>query len=372
MKIDTPNIVSSVSSSERLPWLDFASGVMILWMIVYHALQAAWGYDARHLWGITDAALIPEGVRAFINSEGKLEVLNPCVVFPFLHFFMPWFFYKSGQFFKKQSTKQLWKKDSQKLLKTFVIWSAIGYVFFLLLGWMNDTLTLRRATYSILRGLFLRGQVPINGPLWFLLSLFGVRMVANWLLPKRDEQFAWLRIIAVVLIGYVVSYLAYRFDHRLLPYWVANGASGLSFFALGYAMRDWEAKWWVVVPCMIVYIVGCVVGFPIVGMWCNTLFNGNYLLTIPIAFCCIVFFNAVCRFVCQYIHLKPIEWVGKNALTFYVVHGLIYVTLRQIFINSDAQISSLKLLGIILLTYAIILPLFVVIINKFKKRELYV
>ena len=90
MKIDTPNIVSSVSSSERLPWLDFASGVMILWMIIFHALQAAWGYDVRHLWGVTDAALIPEGVRAFINSEGKLEVLNPCVVFPFLHFFMPW------------------------------------------------------------------------------------------------------------------------------------------------------------------------------------------------------------------------------------------------------------------------------------------
>ena len=225
----------------------------------------------------------------------------------------------------------------------------------MLLGWITDSLTLRRATYSILRGLFLRGQVPINGPLWFLLSLFGVRMVANWLLPKRGERFAWLRIIAVVLIGYVVSYLAYRFNHRLLPYWVANGASGLSFFALGYAMRDWEAKWWVVVPCMIVYIVGCVVGFPIVGMWSNTLFNGNYLLAIPIAFCCMVSFNAVCRFVCQYIHLKPIEWVGRNAIIIYITHALIYKPISVLFENFDLPLSGNTILSIILFAYLVLI-----------------
>ena len=151
---------SPCAERTRLPWLDFASGIMILWMIVYHALQASWGYEVRDLCDITDASLLHEGVHAFINSKGELEVLNPCVVFPWLHFFMPWFFYKSGQFFKKRSTKDLWKKDSQKLLKTFVIWSAIGYLFFLLFGCINDTLTLRGATYSIMRGLFLRGQMP--------------------------------------------------------------------------------------------------------------------------------------------------------------------------------------------------------------------
>jgi fucose 4-O-acetylase-like acetyltransferase len=200
----------------RLPWLDFASGIMILWMIVYHAIGCAWGYEIRDLWGITDASLLPEGVHAFINSKGKLEVLNPCVVFPWLHFFMPWFFYKSGQFFKKTSTKDMWKKDSQKLLKTFVIWSAIGYIFYLLIGLLNDSLTLRNTTYSIVRGLFLTGKVPINTPLWFLLTLFGVRFVANKILPERGDRYTWLKIVSVVLIGYAISYLAYRFNHRFL------------------------------------------------------------------------------------------------------------------------------------------------------------
>ena len=91
----------------RLPWLDFASGIMILWMIIYHALQTAWNYELNGLWNITDLSLLPEGVHAFINSEGNLEVLNPCLVFPWLHFFMPWFFYKSGQFFQKRSVKDI-------------------------------------------------------------------------------------------------------------------------------------------------------------------------------------------------------------------------------------------------------------------------
>lgn len=101
MQNKTPNISSIVNAQDtsRLPWLDFASGIMILWMIMGHAINAAWGYEVRDLWGIRDASLLPKGVHAFINNEGALELLSPCVVFPYLHFFMPWFFYKSGHFF---------------------------------------------------------------------------------------------------------------------------------------------------------------------------------------------------------------------------------------------------------------------------------
>ena len=348
----------------RLPWLDFASGVMILWMIVYHAISTAWGYELHDLWGITDVSLLPAGVHAFIGIEGKLEVLNPCLVFPWLYFFMPWFFYKSGQFFTKQSVKELWQKDTHKLLKTFVIWSAVGYVFYLLIGWLCDTITIRNATYSVIRGLFLTGKVPINTPLWFLLTLFGVRMVANRFLPERDDKYASWKIISMVAIGYVISYLAYRFNHRLLPYWVANGAAGLSFFTLGYALRDWEQKWWLIALSVLVYIVGCVWGFPVVDMWPNKLVAGQYLLWIPVSLCCIITFNAVCRWITCLIQVKQMEWVGKNAMTIYVVHCMVYVTVSTIFEYYDVQIATGWLFGVILLAYALILP----IVCKLQER----
>lgn len=296
MQNQTPNISSIVNAQDtnRLPWLDFASGVMILWMIAYHVIQVVWGYE-----------------------------VNPCVFFPWLHFFMPWFFYKSGMFFKKRSVKELWMKDRQKLLKTFAVWAIVGYVFFLLIGICNHTLTLRNTTYLVIRRLFMAGATPLNSPLWFLLTLFGVRFVANIALPERGDKFGILKFVGIVLFGYTVSYLAYRFNHRLLPYWVANGAAGLSFFALGYAMRDWEQKWWLFLLCMVVYVTGCIHGFPMVDMWPNKLLNGHYLLWVPVAFCCIVFFNTICCHLYKVIRIKPLEWVGKNAMLIYLSHMLI-------------------------------------------------
>lgn len=351
--------------TNRLPWLDFASGIMILWMIVYHAISCAWGYELEGYYHLTDFSLLPEDLHAVINGEGKLEALNPCVVFPWLHFFMPWFFYKSGMFFNKQSAKDLWQKDSKKLLKTFVIWSMIGYVVFVVLGLVNHSLTLRACTYSTIRALFLRGYIVGNLPLWFLLTLFGVRMVADKLLPNKEDKYAWLKITSIVLGGYIVSYLAYRYNHRLLPYWIANGAAGLSFFALGYAMRDLETKWWLIVPCAVVYILGCIFGFPIVDMWPNEVITGNYLLWIPVAFCCIVAFNAVCRWITSVARVKPIEWVGQNAMTIYVVHILIVLlfiefVLRRLYIS----IPAIGVIGLIITTYAVLLPLCCLIMRK--------
>lgn len=357
MQQETSNISPLVNAHgmSRLPWLDFASGIMILWMIVYHAISTAWGYEIHDLWGITDVSLLPAGVHAFIGIEGTLEVLNPCLVFPWLYFFMPWFFYKSGQFFTKRSVKDLWKKDSRKLLKTFVIWSLVGYIFYLFIGLFDGYLTLRNSTYSIVRGLFLRGQVPINTPCWFLLTLFGVRFVANNLLPERDDKYAAWKIISMVAIGYVISYLAYRFNHRLLPYWVANGAAGLSFFALGYAMRDWEQKWIVLISSVVVCVVGSIIGCPIVDMFPNKLVNGDYFLWIPVSLCAIIIFNTLCKFLCRYIRIKPVELIGKNAMIIYVTHILV-LTLVVEFVPIT-RLSTNLVIALIIMAYLLVLPI---------------
>ena len=351
-------------SKQRIPYIDFAAGIMILWMIIYHAIGRALDLPLVGLWGISDASLIPEGAKAFINAEGKLERINVCVLFPYLSFFMPWFFYKSGQFFEKRPIKESLTKDARKLLLTFVIWSAIGYVMFLLFGVLNHSLTLKGATYSIARGLFLTGKVPINEPLWFLLTLFGVRFIANTILPNRHSQYSWLSIMAIVIVGYVIAYLAYRFNHPLLPYWVANGASGLAFFALGYGLRNYEIKWWIVVPCILVYILCCFVGFPMVDMIFNKLLAGEYLLWIPVAFCGIVTFNALCRFIYKHVRIRPIEIAGQNAMNIYVTHILIVLTCT--FLLEYFNLSQLYPYAtwILLASYVLFLPIFCYLLNR--------
>lgn len=351
------------TESTRLPWLDFASGIMILWMIVYHALQQSWCFGLNGYWDVTDLSLLPSSIKAIINSEGKIEPISPCILFPYLHFFMPWFFYKSGQFFTKRSVKDLWNKDWNKLLKTFILWSFIGYLLYIALNILDDSLTLRRATYSVIRGLFLRGYIQYNVPMWFLLTLMGVRFVANLVLPQKIAKYAWLRLMIVVLLGYIVSYLAYKYNHRLLPFWLANGAAGFAFFALGYAFRDYEQRWWLVVPCIVVYIAGCIIGFPMVGMLENAVIAGNYMLWIPVAFCCIVVFNQMCFFLYKWIRVKPIEIVGKCAMPIYVSHVLLIVIIDFIANYFQLAISSNMVLFSILLSYIIFLPLFCVLMN---------
>ena len=343
--------------SRRIPHVDLAAGVMIIWMIMYHAIGYAWSYELRKFWNVTNFMHIPEELHAIINDEGRIETLNPCIFFPYLSFFMPWFFYKSGRFFEKKSLKELWMKDSRKLLLTFVLWSAIGYVLYLLFGALQHTLTLRGSTYSILKGLFLTGKVPVNEPLWFLLTLFGVRAIANMTLPDKDDKSCWLKVLGLTAIGYTIAYLAYHIDYSLLPYWVANGAAGFAFFVLGYGLREYDCKWWIIVPSMCVYLLCCVAGFPMVDMLFNRLVEGNYLLWIPVALCGIITFNTVCRLISKYISVKPLEIVGQYAMPIYVMHILIIQAIQ--FVISYFQIEALfpYILWLFLAGYSVILPL---------------
>lgn len=350
-------------SKERILYVDFAAGIMILWMIIYHAVSPAWFFEVLDCFGRENIAL-PEGAKAFVNADGHLEIINPCIFFPYLSFFMPWFFYKSGQFFKKRSCKELLAKDSRKLLLTFVIWSAIGYVFYLVFGAFQHSLTLRGSTYSILRGLFLTGKAPINEPLWFLLTLFGVRFVANWLLPNQDDKYRWLIVACIIIAGYVISYGCYRWNHPLLPYWVANGASGLVFFVLGYGLREYEDKWWLSLSCIIVYVIYCLVEFPMVTMMNNNPISGDYLLWTPTALCGIVVFNSLCKLLCKYVRLAPLEYVGKNAMIIYVTHILIVQTCN--FVVQYFEITSYYpyMLWLYLAGYLVILPLLCYMVHK--------
>lgn len=334
----------------RLQHIDVGAGIMILWMIIYHALPTSWSFLDSNPYAISE-----------------YETINPCVLFPYLNFFMPWFFYKSGQFFEKREQKELLIKDARKLLLTFVLWSAIGYLFYLFFGALQHSLTIRSTTYSIVRGLFLTGKIPINEPLWFLVTLFGVRFLANLVLPNRDDKNGWWKIVTIVIGGYLLAYLYFCWDYRLLPYWVANGTTGLVFFTLGYALRDYEDKWWLFIPCALVYLVCSFIGFPMVDMMFNKLLAGNFLLWMPVSLCSIVAFNKVCRFIAQHLPTSFMAMVGKNAMVIYVTHILIVSTIAFLLRYYKISEAYPYTLWIIICCYGIFLP----ILCKFIPENIY-
>lgn len=356
--------------TQRISYIDLGAGIMILWMILGHAMDSAWGMQLFDLWDVTDLSMLPKGVPAYINDEGKLSIRGLNTVFPYFHFFMPWFFYKSGQFFSKRSIKDEWSKDWNKLMRQFLIWSVIGYILYVGFSYIEGDFTFRQLFYRVAKTFFLEGYIRLNTPLWFLFTLFGVRQIANIVLPKQDSKFYWIQCAAIILFGYVVSYSAFRFNHRLLPQWIANGAAGLAFFTMGYCLQKYETKWWLLVPCVLGYVACCIWGFPVVGMKSNILNSGMYLLNMPACLCGIVVFNNLCRLISKYLHYLslPFEYVGKYAMIIYVSHGILYITISRVLGSFELTALMPYTIWLILGSYALFLPAFCYFIPRLSMR----
>lgn len=356
---------------ERISYIDLGAGILILWVILGHAISVAWGLQMHGMWDVTDLSLLPKGVPAYLNAEGKVSIMSVWAYFPYLHFLMPWFFYKSGQFFSKRGIIDEWKKDWNKLAIPLLIWSALGYVLYVCFCYIEGTLSLRHVTYRVLKTFFLEGFIRLNTPLWFLFTLFGVRQIANVIFPIKGSKFYWAQCIAIILFGYVVSYAAFRYNHRLLPQWVANGSAGLAFFTMGYCLQKYETKWWLIIPCVIGYIACCIWGFPVILMKSNMLHTGNYLINMPACLCGIVVFNLVCRLTAKYAPLlsRPFEYVGIYAMIIYVSHGLLYMSISKLLYDFDLVNLIPYTLWIILGSYAVFLPLFCLLYSKISKSE---
>lgn len=330
--------------SERAIYIDVGAGIMILWMIVGHAIYAA------------------SSIELLQGESCHLKSINNFVP-NFLFFFMPWFFYKSGLFFIKKGMCDECKRDSKKLLRPFLTWSGIGFILYVIFQIADKTLTLRSVTYEVLRGLFIAGNIQINTPLWFLLTLFIVRQIANYLLPLEDDRFFLSKSIFVILGGYGIAFGAYCFKWPILPLWVGNGAAGLAFFALGYCMHKYEKKWWLILPCAFCYVALCILGFPNYDMrsnWCGD--ATIYLLNLPACFAGIVTFNMLCRLISTYATYvsMPFEIIGKYAMILYVSHGLIFESIRRLIPSLDifGSISFTVVFWIIMGAYVVLLPLF--------------
>ena len=314
---------------KRLAYLDLASGIMTIWVLYYHAL--------------------------FPIFDGK--ILNHI---PFLYFFMPWFFYKSGMMFNPKDRKTEWRNGISKLIKTFVIWSLIGYVAHILWNWYIGDLTLRLAFYSPLRSLFLHSSIPLNSAIWFIPILFLVRQLGNSLLPR-------VKTIWIVLFSLGLCVL-FQFVHvPFLPNWIGTTMSwGLFFFSFAYWIKGYETNRWLILFSAIVYFASVFtpIGYVYSGgapLWSRIIYYPSC------AFAC-VFFNNVCRCLIDLTEHNKItiykwqfpilSYVGKNAMSYYVPHYILFrLTFDIVARFNEAWYSGWQGLLIITIVYAIILTM---------------
>lgn len=139
-----------VNLKKRLTYLDSAGGLLLIYMIVGHCAQ--WAV----LW----------------NDFDKYTY--------WLGFFMPWFFFKGGIFYKPKTFREELKSGYKRLIVPFICFSLIGTVIlWVKLLIINGDISIKEFLYPI-KGLLIQGSVPGNLALWFLPSLFAVRIIFNY------------------------------------------------------------------------------------------------------------------------------------------------------------------------------------------------
>lgn len=263
--------------------VDSVAGIMILYMVFTHVCQ-------HYHWEHTTTYLVMEH---------------------FLYFFMPWFYFKAGMFFKVGNNKDVIEKSAKRLIKPFLIYSLVGHVCYCFLSYMKGNLSL-----SVLvpyRYLLLTGSIPGNLPLWFLLSLFGCRVIFNFAMSRKIPAV----LVASTSLVVVCLLHAIGFNH---PYYVANVITGLLFMSLGYIITKHNA----ITPpilavCIIIYIASLF--YPsFVGMRSNHLYYGVYLLWILYSLAGIIVVNKIVNKAEQLFScIKPI---GQYSMQIYCIHWI--------------------------------------------------
>lgn len=330
--------------NSRISYWDLGAGIMILWLLYYHALYPMYGR----------------------------EILN---VFPYLFFFMPWFFYKSGYFYTPNPLKENAYRDARKLLKQFVVWGAIGYLCYMLHHYLlYDDVTMRMAFYTPVRSLLLGGAVWGNSALWFLLTLFFVRQVAAWLYPKYNTA---LIMVVSALLAWAIHFI----DYQYMPGYVYTTAWGLCFFSAGYLLKQYEQnKWLILAALIILFVTFSFTEIPSVYKKEDTIEWYWYILWYPASIAgCVVFLN-ICRWIdmlgkrifknvqCD-MPFPILKWVGVNAMTFYVAHAIICrITQEIIGVYYSQYYDSWIGLLIVIVAYIVIIVPLCFMVNMIKSK----
>lgn len=197
-----------MNNNNRYQHLDVITGLLIIWMI--------YGDHLRYF----------SGVQNFVSYNELHKVF---------YFFMAWFFFKSGMFFSEKRTvtevaKHDWKKFVVPYLVGCVVAMIVQAVYLLSTGQMVVKAFAVRNVIDALN----HGGVSWNIALWFLLSLYIVKIVYRWAVGFAHP-------LGIAVVSLAVSYTLYYFG-IFRPALIGNVPLGLFFYSVGYMLREEQYK----------------------------------------------------------------------------------------------------------------------------------
>lgn len=97
-------------------------------------------------------------------------------------FFMPWFYFKAGMYHKEEKEHVIVSKAFKRLMIPFFVFTLIGQLISFVTKHNDNVSNILILLKSTCRQLFWDGAAYGDAPLWFLLSLFLVKILFNYLI----------------------------------------------------------------------------------------------------------------------------------------------------------------------------------------------
>lgn len=241
-------------------------------------------------------------------------------------FFMPWFFFKAGMFHKEE---QKYTKDFfKKLAKRFFV---------------------PMCTYLILTS---RGQTAL---LWFLESLVISKLIFV-ALPKS-------KMVLIVLSSclFIVGDFINRYEPSI-PLLLKEMPMALFYYITGFLLKKLNNNSQMIICLLLAYLLILFIIPSRVDMRMQTILFGHFEIAVAGCLIGIVLMNALCDRYKDYL-LKPIIYIGKESMAFYILHMPIIIAVQLI----QAKMSAFSQENLIpALIVLLVVPVIILVTDKLK------
>lgn len=329
-----------IRNNKRDYSFDTVGGILIILVVIWHSFQRA----------------------------GLGDVFEP--VFRVLGFWMLWFIFKGGVFYKKKPFKVIWTTNKRRILLPYIIFSAIGFIFFYIFLVYKLSYNPIEAFYYQFKTLFLYGAVTGNQPLWFFIALFSARLLYTFIYNFINSNKNSFRVTGYIFLACLFIFPAvtlYALSLPLkLPRWPSYICLSTAFFWLGDCLKSKsfsnlfliiiiliECFFWIFYPSYYDMLM-CEIKYG--NIWCFYLQSILGILII----------NQLSK---QFFYNNNLlAKIGLNTLPVFCIHFII-ITILSLLIPYNSISKSAYLISI-LLGEMVLLPIIIVLIKRSPLKKI--
>ncbi|MBQ0075451.1 MAG: acyltransferase family protein [Prevotella sp.] len=277
----------------------------------------------------------------------------------YLCIFMPWFFFKSGMFYKKKGLRDVAMGGAKKLCYPFITFSIVGWCVHSIFMYIQHEHNFVHYFATPIKELLMCGSIQGNLALWFLLSLYFVNILYTFCINKKVNKHV------ILIFCVIIACILYEAG-IIYPYYLANTILGLAFYCAGnmYAKKQYEVKYGIVSLIVSLIIFSCC--YSNISFRNNELTSGYYLLACLFAVTGCISINFV--FLKIPYNFVLLSWIGRNSMILYVTHWIMIYVYNIIVTLCNYQPTNKALEQTF--AYIILSPIIVYIFKKTRFKYL--